>query len=383
LRKILSAVLIAAILTTGLRTKAAEVHTSAVSAILMEASSGRVLYEKNAHELRLIASITKLVTALVAVQTNPDLTQEVTVKGEWLAGAEGSSIYLRAGDVLTMEELLYGMLLSSGNDAAQVVACHCAGDMETFAEWMNQCAANLGMRNSHFMNPSGLNADGHYSTAYDMALCAKACMENDVIAKIVGTKSITFGVRTFFNHNKLLSRYEGCIGLKTGYTERAGRTLVSCAERDGKRLIAVTLSAPDDWNDHVAMFDYGFAACDIQDLCVEGQLVASLPVTGSLVRFVGIVPITGLAYPLREGEKVETVITLPDRVKAPVAEGAIAGEIEFFLEDTRIGSTYLVYRTSVADNLFARRSLRERFMIWLRGDATAFGRTNLIQERWG
>lgn len=382
MRKILSAVLIAAVLTTGLQTKAAEVHTSAVSAVLMEASSGRVLYEKNAHELRLIASITKLVTALVAVQTNPDLTQEVTVKGEWLAGAEGSSIYLRAGDVLTMEELLYGMLLSSGNDAAQVVACHCAGNVETFAEWMNQCAANLGMRNSHFMNPSGLNADGHYSTAYDMALCAKACMENEVIAKIVGTKSITFGVRTFFNHNKLLSRYEGCIGLKTGYTERAGRTLVSCAERDGKRLIAVTLSAPDDWNDHATMFDYGFAACDIQDLCVEGQLVASLPVTGSLVRFVGIVPVTGLTYPLREGEKVETVITLPDRVKAPVAEGAIAGEIEFFLDGTGIGSTYLVYRTSVADNLFAQRSLRERFMTWLRGDATAFGRTNLIQERW-
>ena len=378
MRKILSAVLIAAILMTGLHAKAAEVHTSAVSAILMEASSGRVLYEKNAHELRLIASITKLVTALVAVQTNPDLSQAVTVKGEWLAGAEGSSIYLRAGDVLTMEELLYGMLLSSGNDAAQVVACHCAGDMETFAQWMNECAASLGMRNSHFMNPSGLNADGHYSTAYDMALCAKACMENEVLAKIVGTRSITFGTRTFVNHNKLLSRYEGCIGLKTGYTERAGRTLVSCAERDGKRLIAVTLSAPDDWNDHAAMFDYGFAACEIQDLCVEGQLVASLPVTGSLVRFVGIVPITSLSYPLREGEEVETVITLPAQVAAPVNEGAIAGEIEYFLGETRIGNTYLVYRTSVRDNLFAQRSLRERFLTWLRGDRAVFGRMYLM-----
>lgn len=378
MRKILSAVLITAILTTGLHARAAEVHTSAVSAVLMEASSGRILYEKNAHELRLIASITKLMTALVAVQTNPDLSQEVTVRAEWLAGAEGSSIYLRPGEVLTMEELLYGMLLSSGNDAAQVVACHCAGDLETFALWMNQCAANLEMRNSHFVNPSGLNADGHYSTAYDMALCAGACMENDVIAKIVGTRSITFGSRTFVNHNKLLSNYEGCIGLKTGYTELAGRTLVTCAERNGERLIAVTLSAPNDWNDHMAMFDYGFEVCDLRELCVEGQLVATLPVSGSLVRFVGIVPIGTLTYPLRAGEKVERVISLPDRVAAPVTEGAIAGEIRFLLEGDEIGSTYLVYRTSVKNDLFFRPSPWERFLAWLNRETPVFGRMNLM-----
>ena len=379
MRRVFAAVL-TAVLLTGLSAQAAEVDTSAVSAVLVDASSGRVLYEKNAHELRLIASITKLMTALVAVESHPELSDVVTVKAEWLAGAEGSSIYLTAGEELTLEELLYGMLLESGNDAAQVVACYCAGDVETFAQWMNLRAADLGMKNSHFINPSGLNADGHYSTAYDMALCAMACMDNEVVAQIVATKSITFGTRTFTNHNKLLNLYDGCVGLKTGYTELAGRTLVTCAERDGQRLIAVTLTDPNDWDDHMALYDYGFEHYPLSELCVAGQLVRTLPVTGSLVRFVGVTPITTVTYPLAGTETVEAELELPDGVAAPVTAGSIAGRLNFYLDGTRIASTYLIYAQSAPYDLFAQKSLPQRLWEFLRGEVTVLQPVTLLWE---
>ena len=262
-RRVLSALAAAALLT--LPASAAPSH-SAAAAVVMDAGSGRVLYEYNAHEPRLIASITKLMTALVAVESTPDLTAVVTVDGAWLEGAEGSSIYLAPGDQLTLETLLYGMLLESGNDAAMVVAGYCAGDVDTFVEWMNLRAADLGMADSHFENPSGLNAEGHCSSAYDMALAAQACLEHEVIARIVATKSITLEGRTFYNHNKLLSLYDGCVGMKTGYTQLAGRTLVSCAQRGEQRVIVVTLGDPNDWEDHMALLDYAFGTWPLREI---------------------------------------------------------------------------------------------------------------------
>ena len=208
------------------------VGTSASSAILMEAESGRVLYEQNAHEERLIASITKLMTALVALESGHDLEETVTV-GEACTRAEGSSLYLRPGEEISLKGLLYGVMLRSGNDAALAVAEHCGGSVEEFVGRMNEKAAQLGMVNSHFANPNGLNAEGHYSSAYDMALLARACLENEALAEIAATKSATVDGRVLTNHNKLLWQYEGCIGLKTGYTEKAGRTLVSAARRGG------------------------------------------------------------------------------------------------------------------------------------------------------
>ena len=235
--------------------RAAGPGISAASAILIDGESGRVLYAQNAEEERPIASITKLMTALVAVESHPDLSEVVTIRPEW-TGVEGSSMYLKAGEELTLEALLYGLLLASGNDAAVAIAGFCAGDVDTFVAWMNDKAAELGMEHTHFENPNGLNDEGHYSTAADMAALARVVMEHEALAKIVGTRSITVAGRTLTNHNKLLWRYEGCTGLKTGYTDRAGRTLVSCAERDGQRLIAVTLNDPNDWADHAALFDY-------------------------------------------------------------------------------------------------------------------------------
>ena len=344
--------------------RAAGPGISAASAILIDGESGRVLYAQNAEEERPIASITKLMTALVAVESHPDLSEVVTIRPEW-TGVEGSSMYLKAGEELTLEALLYGLLLASGNDAAVAIAGFCAGDVDTFVAWMNDKAAELGMEHTHFENPNGLNDEGHYSTAADMAALARVVMEHEALAKIVGTRSITVAGRTLTNHNKLLWRYEGCTGLKTGYTDRAGRTLVSCAERDGQRLIAVTLNDPNDWADHAALFDYGFAHYRSAMLALANRTFRMLPVTGSLNRFVPVYTAAEVYYPLTEGELVKARVELPERVEAPIQGGTIAGRLLFTLDGAVIGETYLLYAGDVADDR-AGRGLFGRVLDWFR-----------------
>lgn len=253
-RRILAA-LWAAVSLIGCLTAVTEaVEVSAAAAVLMDADSGRLLYDKNGEKRMLIASTTKLMTALVALEQG-NLQQEITVTGGHMA--EGSSMYLRPGEKLTLETLLYGLLLSSGNDAALAVT-ECMGGAVPFVARMNEKAAELGMENTHFANPNGLDDEAHYSTAEDMAKLAAAAMDDPVLRRVASTRTARIGGRTLTNHNKLLSRVEGCVGLKTGYTRAAGRTLVSCAERDGVRLVAVTLQDGDDWNDHASLYEQGF-----------------------------------------------------------------------------------------------------------------------------
>ena len=253
-RRILAA-LWAAVSLIGCLTAVTEaVEVSAAAAVLMDADSGRLLYEKNGEKRMLIASTTKLMTALVALEQG-GLQQEITVTGGHMA--EGSSMYLRPGEKLTLETLLYGLLLCSGNDAALAVT-ECMGGAVPFVARMNEKAAELGMENTHFANPNGLDDEEHYSTAEDMARLAAAAMDDPVLRRVASTRTARIGGRTLTNHNKLLSRVEGCVGLKTGYTRAAGRTLVSCAERDGVRLVAVTLQDGDDWNDHASLYEQGF-----------------------------------------------------------------------------------------------------------------------------
>lgn len=329
--------------------RAAGPGISAASAILIDGESGRVLYAQNAEEERPIASITKLMTALVAVESHPDLSEVVTIRPEW-TGVEGSSMYLKAGEELTLEALLYGLLLASGNDAAVAIAGFCAGDVDTFVAWMNDKAAELGMEHTHFENPNGLNDEGHYSTAADMAALARVVMEHEALAKIVGTRSITVAGRTLTNHNKLLWRYEGCIGMKTGYTEKAGRTLVSCAQRDGQRLIAVTLFDRDDWDDHAALLDYGFETYPSTLLARAGKEFRMLPLEGSLNRFIPVEVYSDVRYPLTAQERVKVEVILPERAEAPVERGAIAGQLRFSVDGETVGETYLVYSRSAADD---------------------------------
>lgn len=230
------------------RTEALEV--SAAAAVLMDADTGEILFEKNADRRMLIASTTKILTALVVLE-HARLDEVVTIQPRHMA--EGSSMYLKPGETLTVETLLYGLLLCSGNDAAVALADHCGGSVARFVGWMNETAQRIGMTNSSFANPNGLDDEQHYSTARDMALLAAYAARNPTFVRLCSTRSVTAGGRTMTNHNKLLQSVEGCIGMKTGYTKAAGRTLVSCVRRDGRTLVAVTLQDGNDWADHAEM----------------------------------------------------------------------------------------------------------------------------------
>ena len=232
-------------------------QVSAKSAALLDGMTGECLCEKNGDQRALIASTTKIMTGLLVCEAG-DLDRTVTVP-ETAAGTEGSSMYLKSGETLTRRELLYGMMLHSGNDAALTLAISVSGSEAAFVRQMNRRACALNLTQTHFANPHGLDSGENYSTALDLARLAQAALQNEQFRAVVSTKTITCAGRTLTNHNKLLWRYDGCIGVKTGYTRHAGRILVSAAERGGRMLIAVTISDPDDWRDHVSLLDYGFA----------------------------------------------------------------------------------------------------------------------------
>ena len=304
----------------------------------MDADSGRVLYEHHADRQMLIASTTKIMTALVALREG-DLSDIVTVSRE-AAGTEGSSMYLKAGEQLTLETLLYGLMLCSGNDAAVAVAQHVSGSVEAFVEKMNETARELGMTSTSFANPNGLDHAQHYSTARDMAMLACAAMENETLHRIVSTQSITIGGRTMTNHNKLLSRQEGCLGLKTGYTKAAGRTLVTCAEKNGQRLVAVTLQDGNDWADHQALYEYGFSAYPARWGAVLGETVTKAAVSGTQTA-VPLVAAESFCWPLTEGETLDVQIeALP--LTAPLRAGQAAGEAVFLVNGTEVGRVGLL-----------------------------------------
>ena len=344
--------------------------TSAVSAILVDVDSGRVLYAKNAGQERHIASITKLMTALVAVESTQNLDREVTIQKEWTL-TEGSSIYLTPGETISFRTLLYGMLLNSGNDAALAVAGICGGTVDTFVDWMNQRARDLGMFHTHFANPNGLNDEDHYSTASDMARLAAVCLKNETIAQIVSTKSITLEGRTFVNHNKLLWQYEGCTGMKTGYTELAGRTLISSAVREGQALVVVTLGDPDDWKDHKSLLDYGFSNYPKRVFYEEGQLVGKIPVEGSLIPLVSVRVKDQISYPIAQNENPEVSISLPKQVSAPVTEGEIAGKVTVTLKGKVVGESYLVYSDTVNRDSVKAVGGIQRFLEFCRSRETS------------
>lgn len=324
------------------RVEALEV--SAQEAILMDAASGRVLYEKNADQRSLIASTTKIMTALVVCE-QCNVLDRVEIQPE-AVGIEGSSMYLQAGEVLTVQELLYGLMLQSGNDAAVALAIYCGGTVEGFAQLMNDEARRLGLTNTHFENPNGLDHENHYSTARDLAKLASAAMDNEIFAQTVGTKTVRVGGRSLTNHNKLLWRYEGAEGIKTGYTKAAGRILVSAASRDGRRLIAVTINAPDDWNDHARLLNYGFGQFQPQVLVEPGQLVATMPVISGQRGETELYAGEGFSYPMGAGETVELRLPGPGFVYAPVTEGAQAGFAYVLVNGKPVGKVSLVYGQS-------------------------------------
>ena len=307
---------------------------------MVDAASGRVLLEKNADKRSLIASTTKIMTGLLVCEQE-DLDREILVPQE-AAGVEGSSLYLQAGERITVRELLYGMMLRSGNDAAVALAIATSGSVEAFVKAMNEKAASLGLCDTHFENPNGLDGDAHYSTARDLAKLSIAAMENEMFRAVVSCKSMTSGTRSFTNHNKLLWRVDGADGVKTGYTKKAGRVLVGSACRNGQRLLCVTICDPDDWRDQAALFDYGFSKFMQRTLVKGGEQVGSVRVIGSKTQEIALIAEAPVSYPLAEGETFETVLHAPAFVYAPVLPGQ-AGWLEVRVNGACVAEVPICY----------------------------------------
>ena len=318
---------------------------SAEKAVVMDAATGRVLYERRGEEESLIASTTKIMTALVVCR-QCNVLDRVRIPAE-AVGIEGSSLYLREGEVLTVQELLYGLMLHSGNDAAVALAIYCGGTVEGFVEQMNDMARELGLENTRFANPHGLDAPDHHSTAKDLATLAAFAMEDPIFRQTVSTKTVTAGERSLRNHNKLLWQVAGADGVKTGYTRAAGRILVSSATREGRRLIAVTINAPDDWKDHAALLEDGFSRYTLTRIIGTGERVETVSGAGGEGQAVELVAGEDFSYPVAEGEKVTLEPIGPGFVYAPVVEGADAGHAWVHIDGIAVGKISLRYGKTV------------------------------------
>lgn len=334
--------------------RAAGPEVSAQSAVVLTADTGTVLFEKDGHTPRPVASTTKIMTALLALEAAQERGDPLVDITQEMVAVEGSSMGLQAGDSISLTGLAAGMLLASGNDAANAAALYLDGSLESFAARMNQRAAALGMEDTHFVTPSGLDGEdaqglGHLSTAYDMALLARAALEDQAFRQLCSSPSLAVEFAepvkrvTYTNHNKLLTQYQGCVGVKTGFTKEAGRCLVSAAERDGALLIAVTLNAPNDWQDHTALLDYGFSQVEPYQLA-GGDVRLTVPVVGSPVEVVSLRGSNGgeVTLPLGQGAQVERVVHAPKFLYAPVEAGEQVGEICWYLEGQLLGSAPLI-----------------------------------------
>ncbi len=326
-----------------------QVSSSAACAVLYEPSSGRVLFEQQAHVKRPMASTTKLMTALLAVEQLPQ-DAVLTASAQALA-VEGSSMGLCVDDTITRDDLLRGLLLSSGNDAANVFALSMADSFEAFADNMNAKAAELGMTNSCFVTPSGLDAEGHGASAYDMALLAAAVLENELLAAICASEQATIHVGdrtvTLRNHNRLLSMYDGAIGMKTGYTSKAGRCLVSAARRDGVTLIAVTLNCANDWEEHTTLLDAGFAL--LTTVSFPPKTWNGRDVFGGVYNTVEFYADSAEVTVMQaDQEAIEETVQMPAYLWAPVKAGDIVGEVRYVLRGACLASVPIRVKDDIA-----------------------------------
>lgn len=318
---------------------------SAQKAVLMDAPSGNMIFSLRADEKSLIASTTKIMTALLICE-KCNVLECVQVPDEAI-GIEGSSMYLRSGEALTVQDLLYGLMMASGNDAAVALAIHCSGSVDNFCSLMNAKARTLGLKGTHFANPHGLDAPEHYSTAEDLAVLAAYAMKNPIFAKTVSTKTIHAADRFLKNHNKLLWLYNDADGVKTGYTKAAGRILVSSACRDNRRLIAVTINAPGDWQDHQRLLDSGFAKYKKKTLVTSGQTVGSAEVAGGTSQTVPLIAASDFCYPMAETESFQLLKSSKNFVYAPVVSGADAGFVYVLIKGNAVGRIPVVYGKTV------------------------------------
>ena len=313
------------------------ISVSAECACVIDMVTGRVIYEKNMNKQHTMASTTKIMTALVALE-NSNFEDVVTVSAN-AAGEEGTSLYLKKNQKITMEDLLYGLMLQSGNDAAIAIAEGVSGSVEEFSKLMNERAKNIGAKNTSFKNPNGLDEEGHFTTAYDLAIIAREAMKNEKFSQIVSSKSkqILDGTQTVSNHNKMLKMYDGCVGVKTGFTKKSGRCLVTAAVRGGVSVVAVTLNAPDDWNDHTKMLDYAFLTTEYFPVILSGMTVNSVMVKNGSSNTVEITAAEDFYITENKEDKFKNITVkcdIPKEVNAPVKKGQKIGKLTVYYNNS-------------------------------------------------
>lgn len=338
---------------------------SAQSAVLTDADSGAVLFEHNAYARMGMASTTKIMTALTALRL-ADPQMSVTVSKE-AVGIEGSSVYLCEGEQMTLEQLLYALLLASANDAATAIAIACAGSVEKFADEMNLYAEKLGLTDTHFVNPHGLYDENHYTTAYDLAVISRMALQNSLLRRIFSAYKAELPFngesnrRLVVNHNKLLRTYDGAIGIKTGYTKSTGRCLVSAAERDGLTLICVTLNAPDDWRDHTSLLDYGFDNYENYVFADIGEFEYSMPIVGAECESVVLKNTRPVSFTVKKGSAANAKYTVEATCRflyAPVYQKGVYASLTVELDGIEASSPLAADKTAEAKK--PRKSLWQK-----------------------
>lgn len=338
---------------------------SAQSAVLYCVERDEYIYSKNSDSVMPMASLTKIMTGIVVIE-NADCDSVVEIDPS-ACGIEGSSVYLVPGERLTVKELLYALLLESANDAATALAIAISGSVANFTVLMNEKAEALGMSSSHFTNPHGLDDEDHYSSAADLAVLCSYALKNELFAEIVSTVKIFIPYkddpsgRFLVNHNRLLTSYSDCIGVKTGYTKRCGRCLVSAARRNGVTLISVTLNASNDWNDHKSLFDWGFSLFSAYDLIDSNKYKDVHVINGTQSAIRGEIEPFSAILSEDEYNSIRKICNLKRFYFAPVAEGDIIGNVEYYAGDRLIGKSNIVAIES-SDEVKIKRSIFEKLI---------------------
>jgi D-alanyl-D-alanine carboxypeptidase (penicillin-binding protein 5/6) len=351
---------------------AASPQINGKAAVLMDANSGRVLWGSNIHEKLPMASTTKIMTALVALEYG-DLQDRVVISPS-ASGIEGSSIWLSPGEEHSLEDLLFGLMLRSGNDAAVAIAEHISGSIEAFAELMNQKAREIGAENTNFTNPHGLPDDNHYTTAYDLALIASYSLQNQDFERIVSTKYKTIPWpghewdRAMKNKNKLLWDYEGATGVKTGYTQKAGRCLVSSAKRDGMYMTAVVLNCGLMFEECVSLMEFGFNNYKNHTIYIPGELLSIEQVNGGMENKAALVVKEGFSIALNEeeAELLNMEIYTDSPLTAPIYKDQVYGKVQIFIGDELIREIPLVAEQNVERRTFYRffRKILQKWILY-------------------
>lgn len=324
---------------------------SAKAAIVIDGDTGEILYSQNCDARLPMASTTKIMTALLLCELGGDLTKEIVTTREMVT-VEGSSMGLQVGDTVSYHDLLYGMMLASGNDAANTTAIALAGSVSKFVDLMNERATKMGLVNTHFITPSGLDADEHYTTAYELALIAKEALANENFAKAAASQSarLSYGNppynRTLTNHNKLLKMYDDIVGVKTGFTKKSGRCLVSASKKDGKFVIAVTLNDGNDWADHRTLLDLGLSLIESKTFSPEKSEIEICTVSGNKIK----AEIPSATINVTENSTVTYQIYMPAFLYEPIRVGEQIGRICYYCNDNMVSDIPITANQDIDDS---------------------------------